>query len=55
MPEKPDKFNRWLGFIQGSMWALGVREIEQMKADNRVSSQNGLWKAQEVLKDAIDA
>jgi len=30
-----DKFNRWLGFVQGVLWVLGVRTIGQMRDDNR--------------------
>ncbi len=50
MPEGPEKFSRWLGFIQGAMWSLGLRKIDEMKDDNRVSVQNGLEKAIEVLR-----
>lgn len=31
----PDRFNRWLGFVQGVLWVLGVRTIGQMRDDNR--------------------
>ena len=30
-----DKAMRWLGFIQGSLWALGWRTIEDVRRDNR--------------------
>ena len=30
-----DKAMRWLGFIQGSLWALGIRDVETMKFDNK--------------------
>jgi hypothetical protein len=33
--EKNDKAQRWMGFIQGSMWAIGMRTIDQMREDNR--------------------
>jgi hypothetical protein len=32
---KIDKANRWLGFIQGTLWTSGLRTIEEMKNDNR--------------------
>lgn len=30
-----EKVNRWLGFIQGTMWALGLRSINRMHDENR--------------------
>jgi len=30
-----EKFMRWLGFIQGSLWALGVYSLEDLKNHNR--------------------
>ena len=30
-----DKAMRWLCFIQGCFWCLGVRKIADMKEDNR--------------------
>lgn len=32
--ERIEKAMRWLGFLQGAMWALGVRTIEESKRDN---------------------
>jgi hypothetical protein len=32
---KDEKVNRWLGFIQGALWSLGIRTIDQMRDDNR--------------------
>jgi hypothetical protein len=29
------KSKRWLGFVQGVLWATGTRTVEQMKNDNR--------------------
>ena len=29
-----EKAFRWLGFIQGSIWAMGLGTIEEMKQDN---------------------
>jgi hypothetical protein len=31
----PDKANRWLGFIQGVLWAEGIYSIDEMREDNR--------------------
>jgi len=31
---KLEKAMRWLGFIQGVLWATGVRTIDEMRADN---------------------
>lgn len=33
--ENRDKIMRWLGFIQGSLWAAGFYTVEKMKNDNR--------------------
>lgn len=30
-----EKIMRWLGFVQGVLWATGFYSIEQMKDDNR--------------------
>lgn len=30
-----DKANRWLGFIQATLWIDGFYTIDEMKADNR--------------------
>lgn len=32
-----EKAMRWLGFIQGGLWALELRTIDQMRADNTSS------------------
>lgn len=32
---KIEKFMRWLGFIQGVLWALGIDTIEELKDVNR--------------------
>ena len=29
-----DKFNRWLGFVQGCLWNLGERTLNEMREDN---------------------
>lgn len=33
-----DKANRWLGFVQGTLWVLGVYTIPQMADHNRKPS-----------------
>jgi hypothetical protein len=30
-----EKAMRWLGFLQGALWALHLRTLEQMKNDNK--------------------
>lgn len=30
-----EKAMRWLGFIQGAFWQMGLRTVEQMKLDNK--------------------
>ena len=30
-----DKFNRWLGFMQGIFWLLNIFSLEQLKNHNR--------------------
>lgn len=30
-----DKANRWLGFVQGCLWLMGLRTINDMRDDNR--------------------
>jgi len=33
-PDAPEeKLNRWLGFLQGAIWALGYRSIDQLRED----------------------
>ena len=32
---KIEKANRWLGFLQCGLWALGIHHIEQMRTHNR--------------------
>lgn len=34
VPEKREKLMRWLGFMQGALWALGVADLETMKRMN---------------------
>jgi len=33
-----EKAHRWLGFLQGVLWATGQRTIDQMREDNRGSA-----------------
>lgn len=37
---KIDKAMRWLGFIQGGFWALGIMPISTLKSDNRKDEHN---------------
>lgn len=53
MPEDPAKFDRWLGFIQGVIWAYKLRTVDEMREDNRISSQNGLKQAKEAIRKAL--
>jgi len=32
---KAEKANRWLGFVQGAMWQMKIRTIDEMRADVR--------------------
>ncbi|KKN81612.1 hypothetical protein LCGC14_0318910 [marine sediment metagenome] len=32
---KTEEAMRWLGFIQGAMWRMGLRTIEELRDDNR--------------------
>jgi hypothetical protein len=34
-PAEVEKAMRWLGFIQGAFFSLGIRTIDQMREDNR--------------------
>jgi hypothetical protein len=34
-PEKKQKTQRWLGFIQGILWCCGVYTINQLRGHNR--------------------
>ena len=38
-PEDHDKAQRWLGFIQGALWADGVFSIDQMREHNKADSK----------------
>ncbi len=33
--EDKGKLNRWLGFIQGTLWRDGIRTIDQMREEVR--------------------
>ena len=32
---KNDKYNRWLGFIQGHFWTIGIYTIDELKEHNK--------------------
>lgn len=34
---KLDKVQRWLGFVQGTLWMTGVYSIDELRAHNRSS------------------
>jgi len=34
IPDKMDLANRWLGFVQGAMWLIGIRDIGEFRVDN---------------------
>jgi hypothetical protein len=57
-PADKDKAMRWLGFVQGVMWAHGVADLETLKTMNRSgaraaepksSASNALWTSDEAL------
>ncbi len=33
-PERAEKMNRWLGFIQGALWAFGYATIDELREVN---------------------
>lgn len=33
--EDPDKLNRWLGFVQGVLWMLDARTVDQLRTETR--------------------
>ena len=39
-PATKDKAMRWLGFIQGVLWAGNIRTLEQLKEDSRTGVVN---------------
>ncbi len=34
-PEGAEKMNRWLGFVQGALWAMGFATIDELREVNR--------------------
>lgn len=36
--DRLDKANRWLGFVQGALWYLGISSIEESKQINKPSN-----------------
>jgi len=34
IPDRMERANRWLGFIQGVLWQVGLRTIPELVADN---------------------
>lgn len=41
--DNPFKWNRWLGFIQGAMWALDVIEVDELKKFNKEGLKHSLF------------
>lgn len=37
--QRIEKAMRWLGFVQGALWALGLSTVEEMKRDNKPLSE----------------
>ena len=35
LDENAEKGMRWFGFVQGALWARGIRSIDAMRSDNR--------------------
>jgi hypothetical protein len=35
-----EKAMRWLGFIQGAFWVLGIRTIDEMRDDNTMPEED---------------
>ncbi len=33
-PERADKLSRWLGFVQGCLWSMGLYTIENLRQVN---------------------
>lgn len=44
MPDQNDvpKFNRWLGFVQGVLWAFGHYTLDDLRADVRAAGTQDL-------------
>lgn len=38
-----EKAMRWLGFVQGSLWALGLRSLSEVKTDNKPTDGEPDW------------
>lgn len=38
-PERLEKKFRWLGFIQGALWSMGLYTVDELKADNMPSPE----------------
>lgn len=50
-PAEADKFNRWLGFVQGVLWTGGVYTIDQMRDHTRPLAQ---WRFEQSEKAAAE-
>lgn len=47
------KMQRWLGFMQGVLWAYGVRGIEELKQDVREAKNSGKEVRQEASEGNV--
>lgn len=52
MDSDPDKWNRWLGFLQGALWALDLKTIAAMREENRHDLTAALRKGIKTLREA---
>lgn len=52
--DNPFKWNRWLGFMQGVVWMLGKRSIDELKQANKESLNAGLRDINDVLQTLPD-
>ena len=50
---RPLKFNRWLGFMQGVLWTLELRQLRNLKLDNLY--QRGISVIKNILKNEAGA
>ncbi len=43
------KFDRWLGFVQGALWAMDIKDIDTFRDDTRQGINNAFEKLKEYL------
>lgn len=50
--DRMDKFFRWLGFIQGALWALGVYTVADLKGHSKPDEEGDVGLSlEEIIKD----